>query len=189
MNRGAWWAAVHGDTESDMTQQLTLSIFLILKKNPKTSSELYFWIGVLLSWRLDFNHLCIQESIIRTQHRTLLLKHHWLTCSQPHRLFALHSQCGLACSGLWSSPGLSFPLGKSDSPMISDISKWWCQKEKHKWLLILKLLILLRELLSEGNENSFVCFVLKITMSRTVLLVIMQSWFFEFLPVKSDHFP
>lgn len=73
--------------------------------------------------------------------------------------------------------------------MISDISKWWCQKEKHKWLLILKLLILLRELLSEGNENSFVCFVLKITMSRTVLLVIMQSWFFEFLPVKSDHFP
>ena len=39
-----------------------------------------------------------------------------------------------------------------------------------KWLLILKLLILLRELLSEGNENSFVYFVLlKITMSRTVL--------------------
>ena len=43
-----------------------------------------------------------------------------------------------------------------------------------KWLLILKLLILLRELLSEGNENSFVYFVLlKITMSRTVFLVIM----------------
>lgn len=59
--------------------------------------------------------------------------------------------------------------------MISDISKWWCQKEKHKWLLILKLLILLRELPSEGNENSFVYFVLlKITMSRTVFLVIIQ---------------
>lgn len=74
-------------------------------------------------------------------------------------------------------PDLSFSLRKSDSLMISDISKWWCQKEKHKWLLILKLLILLRELPSEGNENSFVYFVLlKITMSRTVFLVIIQIW-------------
>ena len=57
--------------------------------------------------------------------------------------------------------------------MISDTSKWWCQKEKQKWLLILKLLILLRKMLSEGNEHSFAYFVL-LKIVRTVLLVTLR---------------
>ena len=30
MDRGAWWATVHRIAESDMTEQLTLSIFNVL---------------------------------------------------------------------------------------------------------------------------------------------------------------
>lgn len=64
--------------------------------------------------------------------------------------------------------------------MISDSSKWLHQKEKQKWPLIPKPLILLRKMLSEGNEPSFACYVLlKVTLSRTVLLVIRCR--FEFV--------
>ena len=92
--------------------------------------------------------------------------------------------------GLWPSLGLSFPLGGSDSPMMSDTSKWWCQKEKQKWFLILKLLVLLRRMLSEGHEHSFAYFVLlKIIVNRIVLLVILCR--FEFvlwiLSSESNH--
>ena len=78
-----------GHRESDMTQWLTLSIFLIKKKKIQKLPVNYFWIGLLLSWRLGFKHLCIQES------RTLLLKPHRLTYFQPHRLLPLHSHVAL----------------------------------------------------------------------------------------------
>ena len=40
MDRGVWWATVHGVTESDMTEQLILSLFTFMENREYLKADL-----------------------------------------------------------------------------------------------------------------------------------------------------
>ena len=123
MDRGAWWATVHGGAKSDRTEELTLSLSVIYITGPSvphmwvcTPKSLWYWPTSINTNQVRYTTL---DAIWKLEH-----PEHW---ESPRVLFSKEKFWRQHYLLLTPAPLLSLKTDSFCRPMDASL---WCQEEE-----------------------------------------------------------